>query len=232
MRVGPVPPDETVVPVKDGLWCDEERTPPLTWDQAGEQGDERPVGPAEARPPDLAAQHRQLVAQDEYLGVLREGIGPAGPDEPERPTEDLVEEGEGHGRAAWPNASELVKSQVGVIGPYRRCDQDNLIAQLKGGVRALHAPVNTLNANWAYMAIAALAWSIKAWCALLLPVSPRWADRHERAAPATAEDGLPHFLAGLHRGPLPGRKGRPAGPLACPSLGPWLGSFFRLLDAL
>ena len=129
MRVGPVPPDETVVPVKDGLWCDEERTPPLTWDQAGEQGDERPVGPAEARPPDLAAQHRQLVAQDEYLGVLREGIGPAGPDEPERPTEDLVEEGEGHGRAAWPNASELVKSQVGVIGPYR---------QPKGERRAAH----------------------------------------------------------------------------------------------
>jgi hypothetical protein len=32
-----------------------------------------------------------------------------------------------------------------------RCDQENLIAQLKGGARALHAPVNTLNANWAYM---------------------------------------------------------------------------------
>ena len=29
----------------------------------------------------------------------------------------------------------------------QRCDQENLIAQLKGGVRALHAPVNTLHAN-------------------------------------------------------------------------------------
>jgi hypothetical protein len=42
----------------------------------------------------------------------------------------------------------------------------------------LHAPVNTLNANWAYMTMAALAWTLKAWSALLLPVTPRWAERH------------------------------------------------------
>ena len=59
-----------------------------------------------------------------------------------------------------------------------RCDQENLIAQLKGGVRALHAPVNTLNANGAYMLMASLAWTLKAWMALWLPVSPRWASRH------------------------------------------------------
>jgi len=59
-----------------------------------------------------------------------------------------------------------------------RCDQENLIEQLKNGVRALHAPVNTLNANWAYMVMAALAWSLKAWMALRLPVHPRWKERH------------------------------------------------------
>jgi hypothetical protein len=59
-----------------------------------------------------------------------------------------------------------------------RCDQENLIAQLKGGVRALHAPVNTLNANWAYMVMASLAWTLKAWMALALPVLPRWSDKH------------------------------------------------------
>ena len=32
----------------------------------------------------------------------------------------------------------------------QRCNQENLIGQLKSGVRALHAPVNTLCANWAY----------------------------------------------------------------------------------
>ena len=60
----------------------------------------------------------------------------------------------------------------------QRCNQENLHAQLKGEMRALHAPVNTLNANWAYMIMASLAWSIKAWSALLLPVSPRWATLH------------------------------------------------------
>ena len=59
------------------------------------------------------------------------------------------------------------------------CDQENLIAQLKGGVRALHAPVNTLHANWAYRVMAALAWSLKAWVALELPIAPRWRSRHE-----------------------------------------------------
>ena len=59
-----------------------------------------------------------------------------------------------------------------------RCDQENLIAQLKGGVRALHAPVNTLNANWAYMVMAALAWTLKAWMALWPPIDPRWRGKH------------------------------------------------------
>jgi hypothetical protein len=56
-----------------------------------------------------------------------------------------------------------------------RGNQENLIEQLKNGVRALRAPVNTLEANWAYMVIAALAWTLKAWLALL---QPREADRH------------------------------------------------------
>lgn len=60
-----------------------------------------------------------------------------------------------------------------------RCNQENVIEQLKNGVRALRAPLNTLEANWAYMVIASLAWTIKAWYALLLPVAPRWREQHE-----------------------------------------------------
>ena len=60
-----------------------------------------------------------------------------------------------------------------------RCNQERLIEQLKNGVRALHAPVNTLHANWAYMVMASLAWSIKAWMALSLPITPRWRKKHE-----------------------------------------------------
>lgn len=61
-----------------------------------------------------------------------------------------------------------------------RCDQENIIGELKSGVRALHAPVNTLVANWAYMVMTSLAWTLKAWMALSLPVSARWRGKHER----------------------------------------------------
>ena len=60
----------------------------------------------------------------------------------------------------------------------QRCNQENLISQLKNGVHALHAPVNTMNANGAYMLMASLAWTFKAWFALSLPISPRWEQRH------------------------------------------------------
>jgi Transposase DDE domain group 1 len=60
-----------------------------------------------------------------------------------------------------------------------RCNQENLIAQVKGAVRALQAPVDTLTSNWAYMVMTALAWNLKAWWALMLPDPPgRWQDKH------------------------------------------------------
>ena len=60
-----------------------------------------------------------------------------------------------------------------------RCNQENLIAQLKSGVRALQAPVDSLESNWAYMVMTALAWNLKAWWALSLPSEPgRWQERH------------------------------------------------------
>jgi hypothetical protein len=50
-----------------------------------------------------------------------------------------------------------------------RCDQENVIEQLKNGVNAMRMPVADLVSNWAYMVIAALAWNLKAWFGLLLP---------------------------------------------------------------
>jgi Transposase DDE domain group 1 len=50
-----------------------------------------------------------------------------------------------------------------------RCDQENLLAQLHSGCRALNAPVDNLVSNWAYMVMTALAWDLKAWWALTLP---------------------------------------------------------------
>jgi Transposase DDE domain group 1 len=65
-----------------------------------------------------------------------------------------------------------------------RCNQENLIDQLKHGVGATRMPVDTLLSNWAYMVMAALAWTLKAWFALRLPATGRWAARYaaEKAA--------------------------------------------------
>jgi Transposase DDE domain group 1 len=62
-----------------------------------------------------------------------------------------------------------------------RCNQENLVAQLKGGVHALKTPLNNLESNWAYMVMASLAWSLKAWFGLLLPEKGRWAVQYRAA---------------------------------------------------
>jgi hypothetical protein len=59
-----------------------------------------------------------------------------------------------------------------------RCNQENLIEQLKNGVGAMQMPVDNLFSNWAYMVMASLAWTLKAWFALRLPESGRWAEKH------------------------------------------------------
>lgn len=58
-----------------------------------------------------------------------------------------------------------------------RCNQENLIAQLSNGPRAFRAPVDNLHSNGAYMLMASLAWTLKAWAALWLPETGRWKQR-------------------------------------------------------
>ena len=60
-----------------------------------------------------------------------------------------------------------------------RCQQENILAQLNA-VRSLHAPVDNLTSNEAYMLMTSLAWNLKAWVALRIPVEEgRWHDRHQ-----------------------------------------------------
>lgn len=49
-----------------------------------------------------------------------------------------------------------------------RCDQENVIEQLKNGVNAMRLPVYDLVSNWAYMVMATLAWNLKSWFAMML----------------------------------------------------------------
>jgi hypothetical protein len=113
-----------------------------------------------------------------------------------------------------------------------RCNQENLIAQLKSGVRALHAPSNTLNANWAYMVMASLAWSLKAWAALSVPVAARWRERHEAERQQLLRMEFRTFLNALINVPAQiANTGRRI-VYRLLSYNPWQSAFFRLLGAL
>lgn len=61
---------------------------------------------------------------------------------------------------------EMTKAEV-VFFANDRCNQENVIGQLKTGVNALRMPSDGLVSNWAYMVIAALAWNLKAWYGLM-----------------------------------------------------------------
>lgn len=96
-----------------------------------------------------------------------------------------------------------------VLSANRRCDQENLIEQLKNGVHATKLPVNTLTSNWAYMVMASLAWTLKAWWGLMLPpaVGPgRAGDARAKQTRATQKSQVvrmefKRFVAGVIRLP-------------------------------
>jgi hypothetical protein len=75
--------------------------------------------------------------------------------------------------------NDRTSSAAQIVGQAnQRCNQENLIEQLKNGVQALRMPVDNLVSNWAYMVMASLPWTLKAWFALWLPTQGRWADKH------------------------------------------------------
>ena len=76
------------------------------------------------------------------------------------------------------NDGTTVSSEDIVFGANDRCDQENLIAQLSGGVRSLCAPVDNLLSNWAYMVMTSVAWNLKSWAALMIPIEPAHRDEH------------------------------------------------------
>jgi Transposase DDE domain group 1 len=113
-----------------------------------------------------------------------------------------------------------------------RCDQENLIAQLKSGVHALTTPVDNLVSNWAYMVMASLAWTLKAWSALMVPVSPRHAARHKAEKRTLLRMEFSTFRAALIQ--MPCQIVRSGGRLIYRLLSwnPWQGVFLRLVERL
>jgi len=114
-----------------------------------------------------------------------------------------------------------------------RCNQENIVAQLNS-VRALHAPVNDLLSNGAYMLITSLAWNFKAWLALSLPEpatpGPRQVQRRKEKN-ALLKMEFRTFVNYLVR--LPAQVLKTGRQLVVRLLGwnAWQPTFFRLADA-
>jgi Transposase DDE domain group 1 len=113
-----------------------------------------------------------------------------------------------------------------------RCDQENLIQQYKSDVRALTAPLDNLESNWAYMAMAALAWSLKAWAALLLPVDGRCREKHERERRTLLRMDFSTFRQAMIHVPAQIIRTARRVVYRLLSWNKWQPAFFRLLDAL
>ena len=109
-----------------------------------------------------------------------------------------------------------------------RCNQENLFAHLKTDMRALSAPVDTLLSNWAFMVMASLAWSLKAWMALLLPSNGPLAAKKQQLLRMEFTTFRRAMLA------IPAQIVKTGRRIIYRVLAwnPWLKTFFRLLDQL
>ena len=94
-------------------------------------------------------------------------------------------------------------------------------------------PLDNLHSNWAYMVMASLAWTLKAWCGLLLPVQPgRYQTRHEQQKRTLVRMEFKGFLQALIRLPCQiVRTGRRI-VYRLLSWNPWTGALLRLAEAL
>jgi hypothetical protein len=113
-----------------------------------------------------------------------------------------------------------------------RCDQENLIEQLKNGVKAMRNPLDNLHSNWAYMVMSSLAWSLKAWCGLLLPVTGGWDWRHEQEKRSLVRMEFKRFLGAMMR--LPCQIVRTGRRIVYRLMGwnPWVSCLLRLAEAM
>jgi hypothetical protein len=112
-----------------------------------------------------------------------------------------------------------------------RCNQENLIDQLKRGVSATRMPIDTLLSNGAYMVMAALAWTLKAWFALRLPETGRWTARYAADKQAVLRMEFKAFLHAFMLIPVQVvRTGRRL-LFRLLAWNPWQGVFLRGFDA-
>jgi hypothetical protein len=113
-----------------------------------------------------------------------------------------------------------------------RCNQENLIEQLKNGARAMEMPVGDLVSNWAYMVMASLAWTLKAWLALVLPEDGRWKQKYQAQKQSVLKMEFKTFLNALMRLPCQIVRGGRKIVYRLLSWNPWQEVLLRAVEAL
>jgi hypothetical protein len=130
------------------------------------------------------------------------------------------------------NMRELAAADV-VFQANDRCNQENLIEQLKNGVRALRSPLDNLHSNWAYMVMTSLAWTLKAWCGLLLPTpAGPWHQRYQSQREDLLKMEFKRFVNSLIRLPCQIVQTGRRIIYRLMSWNPWVEPLFRLSDAM
>jgi Transposase DDE domain group 1 len=130
------------------------------------------------------------------------------------------------------NERDLPAEEV-VFTANDRCDQENLIEQLKNGVHAMRNPLDNLHSNWAYMVMASLAWTLKAWFALLTPApAGRWHQRYKAQRQDVLKMEFKRFANSLVR--LPCQIVKTGGRIVYRLLSwnPWVEVLLRTSDAM
>jgi len=119
-----------------------------------------------------------------------------------------------------------------VVWANGRCNQENTIEQQKNDVRSLTAPLDNLVSNWAYMVMASLAWSLKAWSALLLPERGRSKEKHKEEKQRLLRMDFSTFRNAWMNVPAQIIRTSRRIVYRFLSWNPWQSAFFRLLDVL
>src|SRR5690606_7886185 len=129
------------------------------------------------------------------------------------------------------NDREMTTEEV-VFSANDRCNQENLVAQLKA-IGAISAPVDNLVSNAAWMVMTALAWNLKAWLALSLEERGGRRREQDRATKRTLlRMEMKTFAAALVRLPCQIVKGSRRIVYRLLSYNRWRGVFFRLIESL
>ena len=131
-------------------------------------------------------------------------------------------------RPGFPKSLAFVQAEVGEFtlhSPHTNAESPEIHR-----IRAIPPPVNTLASNGAWMVMTALAWTLKTWWALMLPVSDRRQKEHGEEKHRVLRLEFKSFVNEFVTIPCEVIKTGRSLVLRVPGWNPHLMTFFRLVS--